>query len=795
MSIAEILSPAGSMESFKAAINAGADAVYFGGNMFGARAFANNFDAKQLLEAIDYAHIHDVRVYLTVNTLLKNTEIQNSLYQFLRPAYEHGLDAVIVQDLGVFEFVRRHFPGMDIHASTQMTTNSYWSASLLEQMGASRVVTSREMSLEEIKKIREHTGIEIESFVHGALCYCYSGQCLMSSMIGGRSGNRGRCAQPCRLPYEVIDGKGRSISSKGRYLLSPKDICALEILPDVIEAGVYSLKIEGRMKSPQYTAGVVSIYRKYLDLYEKVGKERYQVDEQDLHDLMDLFNRGNFSKGYYISHNGPDMMSMKRPNHQGTAAIEVMEAAKGRMKVRALEELYPQDIVDVSADFTWTNGQTRKTGEVFSINLPNTLKVRNREVFYRVRNNQLLNRISEKYILTNRRESIDISGTFAVGKPMALKAVCRNVSVEVVGNVVQEATNRPMDESAIKKQLTKLGTTQFEAHSIRILMEGDVFVPVQELNELRRELIRQLEEHLVTRRSVSDEETVVFTKDKDMTGKKEFLPDIHVTVSDLKQLQVVCEFEPVRKIYFDMALSGFEQLKEAVNTAHQAKKKIYLMLPHIFRLATVRQFEQKLEYLKGLAFDGFVVKNLDEYQFLRANGLDKSMVCDYSIYHFNDWMEQNSCFDSSVSFTVPLELSASEISHMDHHKSELIVFGYLPVMVSAQCTMKNTKGCQKNKDFEETTLFLKDRVGEKMQVVNYCKWCYNIIYGSGCINLLPHWQKVEECGVYAVRFELGRFEATKIRTILTQALDFLIHKKYSEFQGDYTSGHFLRGIE
>ena len=306
----EVLAPAGSFESMKAAIAAGADAVYIGGSQFGARAYADNLDEDHMLEAINYAHLHGASLYMTVNTLVKEKEL-DSLFDYLNPYYMAGLDAVIVQDMGVFTYIREHFPDLDIHASTQMTITGAEGASLLKKMGASRVVTARELSLEEIARIHREVGVEIESFVHGALCYCYSGQCLLSSLIGGRSGNRGRCAQPCRLPYDVRKDGHSCQPRDERYVMSLKDLCVLDILPDILEAGVYSLKIEGRMKSPRYTAGVVSIYRKYVDRYLKSGRKGYHVDPRDKKILLDLFDRGGFTDGYYVQHNGRDMVALK----------------------------------------------------------------------------------------------------------------------------------------------------------------------------------------------------------------------------------------------------------------------------------------------------------------------------------------------------------------------------------------------------------------------------------------------------------------------------------------------------
>ena len=312
----ELLSPAGNLEIFKAVVNAGADAVYFGGNAFGARAYAKNFSPAEGAEAIRYAHLHGKKAYLTVNTLLKNTEIERQLYDFIRGYYEAGLDAVIVQDFGVFAFLRDFFPELPIHASTQMSVCTPEGTRFLVKAGASRIVIARELSLEELAAIYDACGCEIEAFIHGALCVCYSGQCLMSSLLGGRSGNRGRCAQPCRLPYQVLDEKGDPVKLPGPYVLSPKDLCTIASIPQMAKAGVYSLKIEGRMKQLSYAAGVVSVYRRYVDRYLEYGAEGYRVSEEDQKLLFDLGNRSGFTDGYLRRQNGREMITFTEGTHR-----------------------------------------------------------------------------------------------------------------------------------------------------------------------------------------------------------------------------------------------------------------------------------------------------------------------------------------------------------------------------------------------------------------------------------------------------------------------------------------------
>ena len=426
---AELLAPAGSFASLKAAVAAGADAVYMGGARFGARAYAQNADQDEMIAAIEYAHLHGCRLYMTVNTLFKENEL-GELYEYLLPYYKAGLDGVIVQDLGALSFIREHFPGIELHASTQMTITSVYGAKELKRLGCCRVVPAREVSLEEIRRIYDETGMDIETFVHGALCYCYSGQCLMSSLIGGRSGNRGRCAQPCRLPYRVYGQENGTAVNKEdqKCVLSMKDLCTLDILPQILEAGVFSLKIEGRMKSPRYTAGVVRIYRKYLDRYLEYGSEGYYVEPEDKKELLDLFDRGGFTSGYYTRHNGRDMIALKEK---------------------------PE---------------------------------------FRETNKELFDFLDREYVETEKKEPVEGYAYLAEGLPSVLTLTCGDISVTVSGQEPQAAKNQPMTREKVIRQLGKTGATAFEFTELEAEVCGALFLPVQTLNELRREGFEALTE-------------------------------------------------------------------------------------------------------------------------------------------------------------------------------------------------------------------------------------------------------------------------------------------------------------
>ncbi len=795
MAHVEVLAPAGSMESFRAAVNAGADAVYMGGSLFGARAYAGNFNEEQLKEALDIAHIHGRKVYLTVNTLLKNKELYGQLYEFLEPAYAHGLDAVIVQDFGVLRFIKEQFPRLDIHASTQMTVNGALGAQLLKEMGVSRIVTSRELSLHEIRDIYKRTGMEIESFVHGALCYSYSGQCLLSSVIGGRSGNRGRCAQPCRLAYTVFDGNNKILGKKERHVLSPKDICTLELLPDIIEAGVYSLKIEGRMKSPHYTAGVVSMYRKYVDLYHKAGREGYHIDERDIRDLMDLYNRGGFSKGYYVMHNAPEMMCMDRANHRGVEALCAVSCKTGELTVCAANDIFPQDVVEITSDFTWTSKTAHKKGAQFTIRTPRHLVVKQNELFYRIKNYALLDNIEENYIKKNCKETVEMEAEFLQGQSARAVIRCRGAVYEMTGTVVEMAKNSPVTQEQIKKQLSKFGNTEFAVSSIQVTMDNNVFVSVQELNELRRNLAAGITRQLTVRRSTENTGACKGFEKTARSSAKEQNIKLGVTVYDSAVLEQVLKEPRIDRVYYETSGTDCGEIAAIAKRIHEYGKDAYLALPYIFRKQAEDFFEGNYRIIQKAGFDGFLVRNLEELYFLEEHGFEGKRITDYNLYRFNDYGDD--CFTKYhiTERTVPLELNRREISEMDNTKTEMLIYGRLPVMVSAQCVMKNTLGCRLHTDNENSRLYLRDRVGKHMPVVNFCTWCYNVIYNSSVLNLLNRAEEIARCGVGRMRLDLRFADTNEAESIIRNAVNAVYYHKESEMKGDFTNGHFLRGVE
>lgn len=769
----ELLAPAGSYEIFSAVLKAGADAVYLGGSRFGARAYANNFSEEELRRAIDEAHIHGRQLYLTVNTLFKEEELEGELYEYLLPYYEQGLDAVIVQDIGAIRFIREAFPGLDIHTSTQMTVANRYGAEFMKELGANRVVTAREMSLEEIRDIHEHVEVEIESFVHGALCYCYSGQCLLSSMLGGRSGNRGRCAQPCRLPYEVCDGKRKAVSDiKGRklkenYILSPKDMCTIELLPELVESGVYSFKIEGRMKQAEYAAGVVSVYRSYVDKYlvdlERFGdavraKENYRVSKEDNRKLFDFGNRSGFTEGYYKQHNGRDMITFEKPNH-----------AKGN---EALQE--------------------------------------------EIRQNYVRMQVKEK-----------IKGNLRLSKefPAKIKVAYGGILVSAEGEIPQTAKKQPLTREKVESNLRKTGNTPYEFSELVIEMEDDLFLPVQALNQLRREVLDKLNEELIKkhRRSVPKTEKIACrenfgeTKMVDFrgtnsaavmgTGKQNQMAEtavskktnLAVSVETREQLVVVCGFPQADDIYIDSGCypekNSIQLLTEDIQNIHASGKRAFYILPAVFRKDTMERYKREAEAWQNSGLDGVVVKSFDELQFVRKEFPEAmAVIFDHNIYTYNNRAKALLKQLASLRDTIPLELNRKELLNRENKGSEMLIYGNLPLMTSAQCVHANTQGCDK----QPQVMYLKDRYGKYFPVKNNCRECYNVIYNTAPLLLFDYRKEFEKMDITSYRISFTTEGEKEIKSIMgLYDTVFLAGQKTvrEAYHGEYTNGHYKRGVE
>ncbi len=799
----EILAPAGSMECLKAAITAGADAVYTGGALFGARAYAHNLTEEELLEAIDYVHLHGRRLYLTVNTLIKDREMEKQMYDYLLPYYRQGLDAVIVQDIGLFRFIRKHFPDLPIHASTQMTLTGVDGAKFLEKEGAQRIVTSRELSMAEVKKIADETELEIESFVHGALCYCYSGQCLFSSFIGGRSGNRGQCAQPCRLLYRTPEAK------RPQYLLSLKDICTLELIPEMIESGIYSFKIEGRMKKPEYAAAVAFQYRKYADLYLKYYEEcpaeedpatyamkKYRVREEDRQMLLDLYNRGGFHTGYYHTQNGREMISLNRPNHAGVPAVKVL-AKKGRnVTAKALTDLYPQDIIELpmrkgreKADNYTCKDAVRK-GMNVQIPVFADTPFKRDEIWMRTRNSTLIDTLREEFVNGKIKERI--CGTFRLypQEKATLTVKCRDAEITVAGEKAQEALSQPMSRERIEKQLRKTGNTEFEFSFLKAEIGEKVFLPMQSLNELRREALETLEKVICEKYRRSGEVKDPEEDKTELSMEEEVLSGWTASVRTAEQMEVILEEEAIGRIYVDCTMFPRiwekDSYVEWITKVHAAGKEIYLVMPYIFRERTRKQYEAAYNQIFGAGWDGILIANYESFAFLKEHGYTGRIMTDYNLYEFNQesrkfWKEKG-----VFEFTAPVELTERELQDLRVKDGEVIVYGYLPMMISAGCIQKTTRGCLKKSG--QTTIT--DRYRNPFVVKNECDYCYNILYNYVPLYLGDRMEEVYQIGPGRIRLMFTTERQQEVRQILSAYFE---GKELPE--GTYTRGHWKRGIK
>ncbi|MCM1090472.1 MAG: U32 family peptidase [Butyrivibrio sp.] len=772
----ELLAPAGNPDGFYGAIHAGADAVYLGGERFGARAYADNFTSEELLVCIRYAHIWGRRVYLTVNTLVKEAEL-SELIPYLQPLYEAGLDGVIVQDIGAFALIREHFPEMELHVSTQMTLTGRYGAKLLRQMGAVRIVPARELDLAQIRELKEVSRLQVETFIHGAMCYCYSGQCLFSSILGGRSGNRGRCAQPCRLPYRV-EREGHV--SREAYSLSLKDMCTVEHVVELISAGIDSFKIEGRMKKPEYAAGVTAIYRRYID--KAYRGEESPVTAEDLAALRTLYIRSELQDGYYYRHNGRDMVTLTSPSY----------------------------------------GENDET---------------------------LLAQIRARYLDKRPRIRLKLQAELHVGQPARLTAIITGSdmpipladdmqdasTITVTGDEVSAALNRPIDEDNIRRQLGKTGDTVFCVDEMEIALDGNAFYPLKALNELRRQAIEALENQLILRNGlpVSRQGGDVpkhRAAEKATATTKSMRGQFHVLCRTAQQLGALLELlqrpqaELVlpRRVYLEAELLYRMQKGDELLIWERLKAfrgfEIIVALPPIIRSSDSSFLEEIWTiYLQNKdMLHGFLVRSMDGLGYLREMtgkyGVQPAIYTDAGLYVWNheslrclwelcrvdsDDQGDHDGGDGQHSllkgFCLPYELRAGEQRQLLAGCAlpcEKLVYGRIPLMLTANCIVNTMEGCQKDKPNENDVSFLIDRYQKRFPVLRSCRQCMNIIYNSLPLSLHAGLSKWRETADFRIDFTIE--DARETTRILQY---FLSGAKGDLPYTEYTTGHEKRGVE
>lgn len=746
----ELLAPCGSYESFLAAVNAGADAVYLGGGQFGARAYAENFSEEELIRAIRQAHFFGVKVYLTVNTLVKECEF-SGLYNYIAPFYEAGLDGAIVQDMGVFCFLRRNFPGLKLHASTQMTITGAYGAAYLKALGCERIVPARELSLEEIKEIKREVSVEIEAFVHGAMCYCYSGQCLMSSMIGGRSGNRGRCAGPCRLPYRV--------SGKEGYYLSLKDMNTLEHIPELIEAGIDSFKIEGRMKKPEYVAGVVSIYRKYIDQYYdraalQTAMRDFTIEEKDRKLLSDLYIRTETGTGYYKKKNGRDMLTLRKPGYN-----EADPSLLAMLRERYVRELPERQI----------------------------------RIFARCRAGEAL---YGEVRFTDERAKKDSSADSNAGIEVRLSAS---------GDFAEKAHRRAVSEEEIREQLVKTGGTPFAVKECIVEAEENTFVPMSRINALRRELLQKIYAYYGAR----DTERIKNTAGADERGRDSEGNDARKGYTLTAVVQTKEQFEmifPMMETEDDHLIVDADLLledKEIQDRLSAGKIRWGIKCPVILRKSDEEYLQNLRSLIESRSPDIVYCATIDMLAWLKSISYAGKIAGEAPLYAWN--AEALSFWGGELDrVSIPTELDSKEIrelcsaaGNIGLNRPEALVYGRTPFMVSANCIKLSTGNCDKNrKKYAQLT----DRLGNVFPVYTNCSHCYNILY-----NCLPTsyaedmWMLMEDrIKAFRVEFttESGEEAVRVMQTFRRLPASDLIREKRGKSAGaGTTKGRFRLGVE
>lgn len=736
----ELLAPAGDPEIFRAVIGAGADAVYFAGEQFGARAYAKNFDHQQVIDSISYAHLHGAKAYLTVNTLLKNKEIETSLYDTLRDYYRCGLDAVLVQDPGVFQLIRECFPDLPVHISTQMSITSRYGAQFWKDAGATRIVPARELSLSELLDIHRHVDIEIEAFVHGALCMSYSGQCLMSSMIGRRSGNRGRCAQPCRLSYSLYAPDQRKIVDQ-QFPLSLKDLCALNDLPRLLEAGVYSLKIEGRMKSLAYTKGVVAIYRKYLDLLLANGAERFRVNPEDLHSLFSLGNRGSFTCAYFDRRNGADMLSLSDSSHHAQPDAQ-KTAAGGKNSASEGEEAK----LPVSMFFSAAEDQ-----------------------------------------------------------PASLRLICGPHDITVTGACAQRSLKENSTNEALEQKLKQCGNTPFYIQECTMVMQNGLFLPFSEVKRIRRLAFdRLLQSMLFTREKdrPPKKEPLMNSdgqKNKKISLYRAFSAKRHLWLGaeTMPQLKKICRFLQTEK-FSDLScgiivsFSLYAKMGEEIFSLPKIREvPVLLSLPEIFRMRMLSENIDLENLCSKTRFMGLYLHSWDEIGLCRDKGISgERLFLSPRLYAWNNRACDFYRSLSIAAFSAPEELKETEFFHLDARDAVFPLYGRTPLMTTAFCPQTLDGGCSRKR----RTYVLFDRKGNRFPVTNFCQTCYNIVYNCHPTFLIDKADELCAAGQTEFSCFFTTESDAEVSIVLSEMANAFGGRKVT-LPADYTRGHFVRGVE
>ena len=799
----ELLAPVGSFEALKAAVQNGANAVYLGGKDFSARASANNFDRDELKEAVKYAHIRDVQVFVTANTLIKQDEIE-SFVEYAKFLYDIDVDAIILQDIGIAKLIKKLLPDFELHASTQMVAHSLEDVKYLENAGFDRVVLARELNVNEIKEICDNTNVDIEVFVHGALCVCYSGQCLMSSMIGNRSGNRGRCAQPCRQKYELIDiHTGEIINSNGDYLLSPRDLNTIEEIDKIIDAGVHSLKIEGRMKRPEYVATVIDSYRKTIDNYLK--KHEVNVSDETISDLYTIFNR-KFTKGLILGEVGKDVMNSEIPNNQGLYVGKVLDFNKKakRLKIKLENTLKKGDGINLGGG---TIGRIIKNGEITTIahkgdiiELDFVGEARRHQVVFKTSDSELMDRVQSTFQQDKElvKSYIDAELIIKLGqKPLLTLRDTKGNKASVEGDkIVEEALKVALSKEKVESQIQKLGNTPYELNKISIILDEGVSLPISILNQMRRDCIELLNEERVkvkNRNYKSSKVSYNPTKFKKNREEK-----IRVKVKNLDQLQVALECD-IDAIYYEDIIT----LEKALEMGLKYDKKVIYSSPRIIRNREYKSLEKANKL------------NIKDVQVGTLGGMDyfkgKSISIDYFLNAFNSETINHFKNEGVKSLCISQELNLQEIKETLQYTDmeiEGVVYGYATMMVTEYCPMGVlVRDCKKDKraaKCNQSIYALKSFKGDMFRISQDI-FCRSTIYNSNVTCMLDNLEEIRKSGIDVFRLDFTHEDGKMVKDIIEAHIEVINNNyrlgskaaklyNYLDEKGT-TSAHYYKGVE
>lgn len=763
----ELLAPAGDYKAFQGAIHAGADAVYLGGPRFGARAYAPNFTEEEVCKAVRYAHLFGRKVYLTLNTLMKESEMEQ-LYDYLLPYYCAGLDGVIVQDMGVVRFVRRQFPEMELHISTQAAITGRFGAKLMKEAGAVRVVPARELSLQEIRHIKEETGLEIETFIHGSVCYCYSGLCLFSSTLGGRSGNRGRCAQPCRLPYSSQGSRTSEL-----YPLSLKDMCTIEHIPELIGAGIDSFKIEGRMKKAEYAAGVTAIYRKYIDKYYEDPDAPFQVEAKDMEKLRSLYIRSELQDGYYFRHNGKEMVTLQQPGYAGND-----EALLQRIREKYLEK---------------------------APKLPAQLKVSlmpGKEALLTASCNGAQIRVSGMEVQAAQKRPLtkeDVKKQLTKTGDTAFW--CEEIEIEIKGDIFLPVS-----------ALNELRRSAFEVLAQTLLMRSEREKPCKVAEEEEETAYAAIGCVTTKERDTETEAGQKAVHETSASGLRVEVFSITQALEALHQPGIGRLYLPAESfVCMPEGEAGIGSVFAQIEIYRQENPgfTFYMALPHIFRKRSEKFMEAAYRNLNIPQVDGVLVRNLEEVGWLMSKGYQGKVQTDAALYIWNKEAERfwgglrcwnDRCQFGELETTLPLELSRNELRELSREGRELIVYGRAPLMITANCVKKTMAKClagEKVSDKKTDFFYLTDRYRKNFPVWTNCEQCYNVIYNSVPTSLHVFLKRRREWEKTALRIVFtteGKEETAEIVRFFNRYLEGAEENGAAPFE-EYTSSYFKRGVE